>query len=84
VTLEEFSDMWARTFEKFEREVRQEEREAGEKHGETKLLLRQLEWKFGPLDARTRARVHRAGPDRLLAWADRILTAERLEEVFEG
>ncbi|HYU33247.1 MAG TPA: DUF4351 domain-containing protein [Thermoanaerobaculia bacterium] len=87
-TLEEFSDMWVKTFEKFEREVREEGWKAGErqgeKQGEARLLLRQLERKFGPLDARTRARIRRAGPDRLLEWGERVLTAERLEQVFEG
>jgi len=88
LSLEEFSDMWAKTFEKFEREVREEGWKAGErqgeKQGEARLLLRLLERKFGPLDARTRARIRRAGPDRLLAWGERVLTAECLEEVFGG
>ncbi len=84
LSLEEFSDMWARTFEKFEREAREEGRKDGRREGEANLLLRQLERKFGPLDARTRARIRRAGPDRLLEWGERFVTAERLEQVFEG
>ncbi len=80
--------MWDRTVERWKQELREEAlapvREEAEKRGEAKLLLHQLERKFGPLDPRTRARVRRAGPDRLLEWADRILTAERLEQVFEG
>lgn len=80
LNLEEFSDMWEQTFRRWEHELKEE----GEKKGETKLLLRQLERKFGPVDPRTRARIRRAGPDRLLEWADRILTAERLEQVFEA
>lgn len=80
--------MWDTTVQRWQQEFREEGLRAGEKTGEKKgevrLLLRQLESKFGPLDARTRARVRRAGSERLLTWADRVLTAERLEQVFEA
>lgn len=56
--------------------------EQGQKQGQESLLLRQLERKFGPLDPKTRTRVRRADADRLLVWGERILTAERLEQVF--
>jgi hypothetical protein len=78
--LEEFSDMWVKTFEKYDQEVREKER----KVGEARFLLRQLERKFGPLDRQTRARISKAGSERLLEWGERILTAERLEQIFEG
>jgi predicted transposase YdaD len=84
LNLKEFSEMWDRTVERWQQEFREEGWKAGEKKGEAKLLLRLLERKFGPLDPRTRARIRRAGPDRLLEWGDRMLTAERLEQVFEG
>jgi predicted transposase/invertase (TIGR01784 family) len=57
-------------------------RKEGLKEGEASLLLRQLERKFGPLDAKTKARVRKASSERLLEWGDRILTAERLSQVF--
>jgi hypothetical protein len=44
--------------------------------------LRQLTVKFGPIDDRTRARVEAAGPQRLMKMAERLLTAERLADVF--
>ncbi|HEV2843684.1 MAG TPA: DUF4351 domain-containing protein, partial [Thermoanaerobaculia bacterium] len=59
-------------------------RQEGLQKGEAALLLRQLERKFGRLDAQTRKRVRSADPQLLLAWGDRVLTAERLEDVFAG
>ena len=80
LSLEEFSEMWEQTFKRWEHELKEE----GRKEGEESLLLRLLERKFGPLDARTRARIRKADPDRLLEWGERFVTAERLEQVFEG
>jgi predicted transposase/invertase (TIGR01784 family) len=54
----------------------------GRQEGEASLLLRQLERKFGRLDPKTRKRVRGADAERLLAWGERVLTAERLEDVF--
>jgi predicted transposase YdaD len=92
LSLEEFSDMWAKTFEKFDRENQEIGRKEGwkagkkegEKEGEAKLLLRLLERKFGPLDRQTRGRISAADSKRLLEWGERLLTAERLEQIFEG
>ena len=56
--------------------------EKGRREGESIMLLRQLEGRFGPLDEDTRARVSTGEADRLLEWGDRILTAKRLEDVF--
>ena len=65
-------------------ELKQEGRTEGERRGEASLLVRQLERKFGPLDEVTRRRLEAAEPDRLLAWGERFVTAERLEDVFTG
>ncbi len=54
----------------------------GRQEGEANLLLRQLERKFGPLDPKTKARIRKAKAERLLEWGERILTAERLDQVF--
>jgi hypothetical protein len=54
----------------------------GVREGEAGLLLRLLERKFGPLSETTRARVHKASSARRLLWADRVLTATTLAEVF--
>lgn len=56
----------------------------GLQKGEAALLLRQLERKFGRLDRQTRARVRSADAERLLTWGERVLTAERLEDVFDN
>jgi Putative transposase, YhgA-like len=60
----------------------QQYREEGVREGEAGLLLRQLERKFGALSKTTRTRVQRASSERRLLWADRILTATTLSEVF--
>lgn len=54
----------------------------GLQQGEASLLLRQQERKFGRLDPQTRKRVRSADAERLLDWGERVLTAERLEDVF--
>ncbi|NEX17696.1 MAG: hypothetical protein C1943_13995 [Halochromatium sp.] len=56
--------------------------EQGERNGEAKLLLRQMERKFGPPDARLRQQIQEADAETLLEWSDRILTAETPEAVF--
>ncbi|MCG5548394.1 hypothetical protein [Halorhodospira halochloris] len=63
----------------------------GEKRGEKKgrrehaveTLLRQIARKFGPeAKEASRARIERAGAGELEMWLDRILDAERLDDVF--
>jgi hypothetical protein len=54
----------------------------GRKLGEVEVLVRQLERKFGPLDAVSRGRLAAADSAQLLSWAERVLTAGRLAEVF--
>ncbi|MCG5530438.1 hypothetical protein LRD18_06065 [Halorhodospira halochloris] len=63
----------------------------GEKRGEkrgsqqtaAKTLLRLIERKFGPeAKEASRARVERAEVGELEMWLDRILDAERVEDVF--
>lgn len=57
-------------------------RQEGRQEGEARLLLRQLEEKFGPIDPRSRERVSSADPDRLLDWGARLLKARLLQDVF--
>ena len=56
--------------------------EKGRLEGEAEVLLRQLERKFGPVGPEIRKRLSEATPEKLLTWAERILTAEKIEEVF--
>lgn len=54
----------------------------GLQEGEARILLRQLRLKFGPLSPEVEERVLSTNEDRLAEWSERILTAERLEDVF--
>jgi hypothetical protein len=70
--------MLLETVEEWNREIRQE----GRKEGLLQFFLRQLEIKFGALDEHTRARVSAADSQRLMEWGERLLSAERLGDVF--
>ena len=57
-------------------------RQEGRKEGEAAILLRQIALKFGPPTEDVRARIEAADADTLLAWSTRILTAERVDDIF--
>jgi hypothetical protein len=90
VDLEDFRTMLLETVEEWNREIEargvekglEQGRRAGLEQGRRDLLLRQLEIKFGTLDERTRTRVSGADAQRLLKWGERVLSAERLSDVF--
>jgi hypothetical protein len=92
LTLEEAQTMLAERIDQWNRKIarenlrkgRQEGRQEGRNEGRQEILLRQLETKFGALPKGTRKRVQDAEPELLLAWLDRVLTAESLAEVFSG
>ena len=50
--------------------------------GEGRVLLRQLELRFGSLPKEYCERIATADPDTLLVWSERVLSARQLEEVF--
>ena len=54
----------------------------GVTQGEQILLLRQLHRRFGELPEATRQRLEQASTDELETWADRVLDADSLEQVF--
>jgi len=56
--------------------------EKGMEKGQREVLLRLIEVKFGEVDARTKLRIRAAGHRRLLEWAERLIKAERLSDVF--
>jgi hypothetical protein len=56
----------------------------GEARGEAKVLLKQLTLKFGPLPQGVAERVQAASIEELDRWAERVLTADRLEQVIDG
>jgi hypothetical protein len=61
----------------FETEV-----DRGERRGERRLLLKQLRLRFGELPAGVVARIEAAEAPELDVWAERIITASRLEDVL--
>ncbi len=54
----------------------------GMQRGELAVLTRLLSRRFGPLDARTVERLQNASSAELERWADNILDARTLDEVF--
>jgi len=82
VGLEDFQVMLEKRVERWNRELREEGRlEALEKN--RALLIRQLERRFGPVEAGLRTRIEKAGLDRVLGWTERLITAERLDQIFD-
>jgi len=73
----------AEGLERGRQEGRREGRQEGRQEGEVRLLLGLLERQFGPLTKAVRARVAAADAEVLLQWSERVLTASRLDEVFE-
>lgn len=84
---EEKSAMLAERVQRWTQEWREEGRQEGLKEGlkegEAATLTRQLEYKFGPLADGHRKRIRAADSSKLQEWTLRILTVERLEEVFD-
>jgi predicted transposase YdaD len=66
-------------------EGREEGREEGAQKASAKLLERQLTKKFGsPLQADVLERLATATLEQLEQYADRVLDAKQLSDVFEG
>ena len=68
--------------EDIDRETWEKNFHEGFQKGVARILLRLLHLKFGPLSAEVEERVSSTDADRLLEWSDRVLTAERLQDVF--
>ena len=82
-------DLLKEKFRKEGREVgRQEGRQegfaAGRNEGQAELLLRLLRARFGDAAAGFVGRVHGATAADLVIWAERVLIAETVDEVFES
>jgi Domain of unknown function (DUF4351) len=78
LTLEELETMLAESIDRWNRAIREE----GRQEGEARMVLRLLRLKFGSLNPEVEDRVRSADPDRLLDWAERVLTAGSLQEIF--
>ena len=66
----------------WQEEARREGEKEGWKAGESSILLKLLTHKFGAIDGHTRRRIADASSDQLQNWAERTLTADKIEEVF--
>ncbi len=61
---------------------RKEGEKAGIELGQRTVILRQLTKRFGPLDPKVLAQVEQANVSTLELWADRILSADTLDQVL--
>jgi flagellar biosynthesis/type III secretory pathway protein FliH len=64
--------------------ARKEGREEGREEGRADLLLNQLKCKFGDVPDAVRERLKSASSEEISLWAERILFANALDEVFES
>ena len=81
-SLEEIETMLLESIDRWDRELREKALQEGRQEGEARVVLQLLRLKFGPLEPEIEDRVRSADADRLLGWSERILTAERLQDVF--
>ncbi|MBI5780746.1 MAG: DUF4351 domain-containing protein [Rhodocyclales bacterium] len=76
----------AERFKLWEQEVAQKALQQGTQkgrlEGEALALQRQLTRRFGPLPEWVQARLRSASAEELETWAERVLDATRLEDVF--
>ena len=52
--------------------------------GEARVILRQIERRFGPVSEELRERLGGASLEELEVWSERVLDAKRLEDIFDG
>jgi hypothetical protein len=76
--------MLQETVNKWVQELLEEGRQEGRREGEAAVLLRLLERRFPCLPKEVHERIEAAGTDQLLRWAERVLAARSLDEVFAG
>jgi hypothetical protein len=81
-SLQETRTMLAERVQDWTKRWKEEGREEGRQEGEAAILRRQLECRFGALDEETQRRIATADSDHLLRWAERVLTAEKIEDIF--
>ncbi|QEP45225.1 DUF4351 domain-containing protein [Ectothiorhodospiraceae bacterium BW-2] len=54
----------------------------GLQQGEANILIRLMQTKFGTVPSEAIGRIEQADADTLLHWSERILTAEKPEDLF--
>jgi len=78
--LQETVQKW---YKEAEQKGKKEGKKEGEKEGLVKLILSQVEAKFGKISSADRKIVRAAETETLLEWGARIITAETIDEVFD-
>ena len=56
--------------------------ELGRRDAMAEMLGRQLKVRFGPLSATTRKRLLKAQPEQLAMWAEALIAARTLKDIF--
>jgi flagellar biosynthesis/type III secretory pathway protein FliH len=69
--------------EQWEQQGLEKGMEKGRQEGEAKALLRRVQVKFGPPEPAVAARIAAADSAQVERWLERILTANRPDELFE-
>jgi predicted transposase YdaD len=69
-------------YERYRQEGLLEGERKGRQEGEAAIVLRQIERKFGPPDEAVRRRIAEVDAETLLAWSERILTADTLDSLL--
>jgi hypothetical protein len=82
IELQEMQAMLAERVKTWTEEWKQQGLQQGLQQGEANVLRRLLTRRFGALPSWTEQRLVQAGEAELESWADRILEAQTLEDVF--
>ncbi len=80
--LNEVRNMLAERVKEWNRESLERGLQKGMQKGALQLLTRQIETKFGPLPQDFLDCMEQADDEQILLWSDRILTAEKLSDIF--
>ena len=67
----------------FAQRYRDEGMQLGRQEGERRVLERQLQRRFGALSAENTERLTEASMEDLETWAENVLDAQRLDDVFD-
>jgi predicted transposase/invertase (TIGR01784 family) len=78
VDVQHIVDHWARRVDEWNAETMRK----GVREGESRMLLRQLEIRFGSLPEDVRKRVADAATEQLEGWAERVVSVGSLDAVF--
>ena len=74
--------MLAERVKEWNRESLERGMQKGMQKGALQLLTRQIETKFGPLSPDFITRMEQADDEQILLWSERILTADKLSDIF--